>query len=456
MQSVDPQSVQAAALLKSSLPNDWPSVRLKFLLAAPITDGPHLTPEFTTEGFPFLSVDGIQNGELVFEECRYVSEENHHEFSKKAAPQRDDILLGKAASTGKIARVKVDTEFSIWSPLALIRADTRKVSSAFLEHCLKSTLLQSQIDDLCSSNTQKNIRMGDIPRLTLPLPSLDVQLSIANYLDRETARIDGLIAEKQHMLALLEEKRAALISRVVTRGLDHNAPLKPSGQEWLGDIPAHWEIWKLKYVVSKIGSGVTPRGGAESYQSEGIPLLRSQNIHFDGLRMDDVVFVDAEMHESMENSKVQDGDVLLNITGASIGRCFYIENMNGEVNVNQHVCIVRPSSQIQTKFLYFTLRSNIGQTQIDLSQSGSGREGLNFEALGNFSMPVPSVNEQIAITEYLEATGQRSHLLLSEVRNSIDRLKERRAALITAAVTGQIPLNEMQNLTKEPSCASIV
>ena len=197
----------------------------------------------------------------------------------------------------------------------------------------------------------------DLRSVRLPYPDVETQRLIAGYLDRETARIDALVAEKEKMLVLLEEKRAALISRAVTRGLDPIAPLKPSGLDWLGDIPAHWEVWKLKYVVEKIGSGITPRGGAESYQSEGVPLFRSQNIHFDGLRMDDIVYVDAETHESMSNSKVFEGDVLINITGASIGRCFYIESLQGEANVNQHVCIVRPAPKIETKFLYFAERS---------------------------------------------------------------------------------------------------
>lgn len=113
--------------------------------------------------------------------------------------------------------------------------------------------------------------------------------------------------------------------------------------------------------------------------------------------MDDIVYVDAETHEFMSNSKVFEGDVLINITGASISRCFYIENLQGEANVNQHVCIVRPAPKIETKFLYFSLRSDVGQQQIDLSQSGSGREGMNFESLGNFSIVIPPLSEQLEI-----------------------------------------------------------
>lgn len=208
--------------LKEILRDDIQAIRLKYVMASPITDGPHLTPEFTTHGFPFLSVDGIQDGELVFENCRFISEQDHFEFSKKAAPKCGDILLGKAASTGKIARVKTNKEFSIWSPLALIRPNSNLILSSFLEYSLKSLNLQVQIEDLCSFNTQKNISMGAIPNLVIPLPSLGEQKLIADYLDRETTEIDNLIAEKEKMLTLLEEKREALISHAVSSKENEN------------------------------------------------------------------------------------------------------------------------------------------------------------------------------------------------------------------------------------------
>ena len=134
------------------------------------------------------------------------------------------------------------------------------------------------------------------------LPSIPEQTAIANYLDRKTAEIDGLIANKERLIELYEEEKTAVINQAVTKGLDPNAPMKPSGIDWLGDIPEHWEVKKLKYLVSKIGSGVTPKGGASTYQPSGIPLLRSQNIHFDGLRLDDVAFISEEIHEGMSGS----------------------------------------------------------------------------------------------------------------------------------------------------------
>jgi type I restriction enzyme S subunit len=442
MRTVDPQSVQAAALLQIALPSDWASVRLKFLLSSPITDGPHLTPEFISEGFPFLSVDGIQNGELEFKGCRYISEEDHKEFSRKASPRRDDILLGKAASTGKIARVKVDTEFSIWSPLALIRADSKKISSSFLEYCLKSTLLQSQIDDFCSSNTQKNISMGDIPRLTLPLPSLDVQNSVASFLDRETARIVELIAEKERMLALLDEKRSALISRVVTRGLDPNAPLKPSGLEWLGEIPTHWEIQPIKYLA-EVGNGSTPSVENADYWDEGgFPWLNSSVVNVSPVTSASRYVTETALREC-HLPKIQPPAVLVGITGQ--GKTRGMAALLGvEATINQHLAFIKPrSQQIGTEYLCYLLGHAYAFLRSDSDAAGSTKGAITCEQLASMKIPVPPNDEQIAICTRIGKSLGVSRPLHSEITRSLDLLAERRSSLITAAVTGQIAMEAM-------------
>ena len=146
------------------IPEHWKLIKLNFLLKEKVSDGPHETPTFIDEGVPFLSVDGIQDGELTFEKCRYVSKKDHNLYSKKANVTKGSILMGKAASTGKIAQVKVNFPFSIWSPLALIKPN-EQISSSILEYYLKSHYSQIQIDWFCNINTQKNIGMGDIPKI---------------------------------------------------------------------------------------------------------------------------------------------------------------------------------------------------------------------------------------------------------------------------------------------------
>ena len=213
--------------------------------------------------------------------------------------------------------------------------------------------------------------------------------------------------------------------------------------EWLGEIPEHWKITNLRYIVKKIGSGVTPSGGASVYKLDGIPLLRSQNIHFDGLKLADVAYITEEIDESMSNSRVQSGDVLLNITGGSIGRCFYIDDNFGRGNVNQHVCIIRPIENcIKTKYLYFVLRSNLGQSQIDICQTGGNREGLNFEQIKTFILGLPSIEEQATIVHHIEAQTLKINTTIRQIEQEVVLLKEYRVALISEAVTGKIDVRD--------------
>lgn len=297
---------------------------------------------------------------------------------------------------------------------------------------------RNRIVALSSGGGQPNINQEKISSLKLATPRQNEQTTIAAFLDRKTAETDSIIAKKERLVELYEEEKAAVINHAVTKGLHPDAKMKDSGIEWLGEIPEHWEVKKLKHLVCKIGSGVTPKGGASVYQQSGIPLLRSQNIHFDGLRLDDVAYITDEIHNDMSGSKVLSGDVLLNITGASIGRCYFVDDKLGEANVNQHVCIIRPLKGFITKFIYFLLCSNIGQIQIDLEQTGGGREGLNFEALSSFVIPAVNEEEQTAIVQHIETKRSRIDAIISKFKRQIELLKEYRTALISEAVTGKI------------------
>ncbi len=282
-----------------------------------------------------------------------------------------------------------------------------------------------------------------LSQIPFALPSnIKEQIALAAFLDRKTAEIDGLIADKKLLLELYEEEKTAVINQAVTKGLDTNVSMKNSGIEWLGEIPEHWEVKRIKHIVLKAGSGVTPSGGANVYQLSGIPLLRSQNIYFDGLRLDDVAYITKETHDSMKNSKVLEGDVLLNITGGSIGRVYFVESWLGEANVNQHVCILRPNQKIESKYLYYVIRSNIGQEQIRREQTGSGREGLNFEALRNFTTPFISIEEQQTIVKHIENGCSRIDAQMTLTKKLIDLLTEYRTALISEVVTGKLKVIE--------------
>lgn len=160
---------------------------------------------------------------------------------------------------------------------------------------------------------------------------------------------------------------------------------------------------RIKDYTTKVGSGVTPRGGAETYLDEGIPLFRSQNVTNDGFLMDDIAFISEEVDESMKGTRVKPGDVLLNITGASIGRCYYTSEDFERGNVNQHVCIIRPKkNKVKPDYLHYCIISDKGQQQIDLTQTGANREGLAVEDIKGFMFDIPSLSVQQRIVDYLD------------------------------------------------------
>lgn len=225
------------------------------------------------------------------------------------------------------------------------------------------------------------------------------------------------------------------LKRIVPKRWKRYPRCKDSGVEWIGEIPEGWETVRLKHLTKKIGSGITPRGGAENYLVWGIPLIRSQNVQFEGLSLEGLAHISDEQNKKMINSKALPNDVLLNITGASIGRtCMVPQNME-QSNVNQHVCIIRPRRSSLSQFMWRFLSSEAGQIQVFEGEDGISREGLNFERIKNFVITLPPDDDRKRITAYLDSNLTAIVSLISKKQRLIELLKEKRAAIITQAVT---------------------
>lgn len=210
---------------------------------------------------------------------------------------------------------------------------------------------------------------------------------------------------------------------------------KKSGIQWVGQIPEHWDYFKLRNLTSKIGSGSTPRGGASVYTDSGVKFLRSQNIYNEGLKLTDVAHINEDTHQKMSNTHVLAGDILYNITGGSIGRCCIAPDSLGEANVNQHVSIIRANELIENVFLLYCLQSIYGQNQMKVLQSGSNREGLSASAFGNFSIFVPPLSEQRDIAAYLDDKTGKIDKATEAINKQIDDLRAYRQSLISETVT---------------------
>ena len=422
------------------IPTHWNRISLRHVLAENVSDGPHETPNFIDDGIPFLSVDGIQDGELVFENCRHISYEDHEKFSRKAKPRFGDVLMGKAASTGKIARVKVETEFNVWSPLAILRPDTSVCTSAFLEYFLKSNGAQYEIDSLCTNNTQKNISMADIPRLNISLPPLSEQAIICGFLDRETAKIDTLIAKQEQLIATLREDRTATITHAVTKGLDPNAGMNDSGDATVPASPAHWtQRTQLKRLAS-VQTGLTLGKTVNVADAVSVPYLRVANVQSTGVNLEEVKTVEVDRAE-LSNYLLRAGDVLMTEGGDidKLGRgCLWDGEISPCIHQN-HVFAVRCSRRLIGEFLVYLLDTSVARNYFFMTaKKTTNLASTNSTTLGRFSFALPSRVEQKQIVEFLNGRCRDIDNLVTKGSRIIQTLREYRSALITDAVTGKI------------------
>jgi type I restriction enzyme S subunit len=350
----------------------------------------------------------------------------------KVSPKDSFLLCVEGGSSGR-KMVYLDREVCFVNKLCSFKSVE---NTRFQYYFIQSSNFQDKFR-LSLSGLIGGVSISTLRDFELVLPSIQEQHQIVQFLDEKTVLIDKLISTKERKITLLKEQRTSLINQVVTKGLNPNVKMKDSGVEWIGEIPEHWKISKLGFYTTKIGSGSTPKGGSEIYPDSGIPFIRSQNVHFNGLRLSDVSFIDFDTHKSMKGSKVIKNDVLLNITGGSIGRCCIVE-VEGEMNVNQHVSIIRTTLELVNYFLNYILSSDLGQSQVLFNLTGGNREGLTIDGIRNFRITIPPMKEQLQMVQHLNFKTKEIYDLIQLEQKKIDLLKEYRQSLISEVVTGKI------------------
>ena len=276
-----------------------------------------------------------------------------------------------------------------------------------------------------------------------PLPPLAQQRAIADYLDRETARLDALVAAKERVLGLLAEKRRALITRAVTRGLDPRAPLRDSGIPWLGEIPAHWQILQLKFVTRSLHTG--PFGSqlhAEEYITGGVPVVNPSHLSSGRICADDRVSVDEATAERLVIHRLSPCDVVFARRG-ELGRCGVVEPSQagwlcgtGSLRARLRLDMVDPY------YIVLVFTGTRVSDVLTFESVGSTMDNLNTEILGSCQFGVPPLTEQRAIVAHITAETAKLDALHAATERTIAILRERRAALIAAAVTGRMIIHE--------------
>ncbi len=290
---------------------------------------------------------------------------------------------------------------------------------------------------------QQRVPENFVKDFRVALPPHSEQHVIGTFLDRETAKIDALVAKKERLIELLQEKRTALITRAVTRGLHPNAPMKDSGVEWLGEIPAHWTIVRLKHRATRVTSG--SRGWAAHYSDDGPLFLRIGNLAPGSidLSLHDVQRVSPPSGAEVLRTQVHAGDILLSIT-AMIGGVAVAPDDITVAFVNQHLALVRLQriGDIEPRWVAYCILSRVGQEQLLSMLYGGTKDGLGLEEIRELILLMPPLAEQKRTVILLDNRLRRIATLLAKVREGVDRLKEFRTALISAAVTGKIDVRE--------------
>lgn len=315
---------------------------------------------------------------------------------------------------------------------AVVRPLSKFLDPRFCKYALREKHFLWEIETRSTGVSYPAINASELADIRLCLPSIETQRLIADYLDRETARIDALVADKEKMLALLEEKRAALISRAVTRGLNPDAPLKPSGLDWLGDIPTHWEIRRCATLFQEIDERNCP----------GLPLLNVSLNTGVTLRVFSDSRIESVAADFASYKVARKGDLVFNKMRFWQGAAG-IAPEDGLTSPDYTVA--RFSNELNARFVEMLVRLPQFSNEVRRYSYGmvDDRLRLYWMEFRNLRIPIPPINEQQAIVAKIESESQGITELVSILRQSISLAKERRAALITAAVTGQIPIEEI-------------
>ena len=317
----------------------------------------------------------------------------------------------------------------------------------FLGHQFSAIGIRDQFHIAANGITRFGLGGDAIRRGLFPIAPIEEQQAIADFLDRETARIDALVARKERLIELLQEKRTALITHVVTRGLDPNVPMKHSGVEWLGKIPAHWDMTRLRHIVSHIEQGWSPNCENREAGVDEWGVLKAGCVNRGS-------FVESE-HKTLPSQlspipalEIKEGDLLMSRASGSrdlVGSVAIVPNCRPRLLLCDKVFRLHTQSIVgHREFIGYVMNSRTIRWQIESVLSGGSGLAANIsqDAVKDLMLAKPPKEERRRIAEYLEREATRMDALISRVRQAIEHLHEFRAALISAAVTGKIDVRE--------------
>ena len=318
---------------------------------------------------------------------------------------------------------------------------TAGVRPKFLQLLIdESAYVAQQIRVLGKGSIMHGLNSIIIKELVLTVPPVIEQDYLLSFLDLETAKIDALIAEQQRLIDLLKEKRQAVISNAVTKGLNPNAPMKDSGIKWLGEVPEHWEVKPIKYVIDKIESGTSVNSTDEPTDDYGVGVLKTSCVYSGAFNpLENKTVVEQEMGRVSCPLRVDTLIVSRMNTPELVGAAGLVTDAPNNLYLPDRLWQIS-FSNAQSAFVYYWTQSTVYRAFIKITCSGtsSSMQNLGQDQFRSFMLPMPNLEEQTIISTFLNCETAKLDTLTAEARRAIELLKERRTALITAPVTGKI------------------
>jgi len=395
---------------------DWEEKRLG-VLAEKISDGIHSTPIYDENGqYYFVNGNNLTDNRIeINESTKRVGEAEYLKYRTELSTQT--ILISINGTIGNLAFFNGE-KVILGKSACYINLKTNE-NKYFIFNLLKTSSITSYFEKELTGSTIKNLSLTSIKnaKAFFPIPAeqqkiADCLSSISDRITAETQKLDTLKAHKKGLMQQLFPAESETLPKL-------RFPEFHDAEEW--------EENPLGNKTIKVGSGITPNGGEKNYKRKGRPFIRSQNIGWGCLLLDDVAFIDDVTHSKFSATEINEGDVFLNITGASIGRSAVADYRVQGGNVNQHVCIIRTKKiELNSYYLNQYLLSQYGQRQIDSFQAGGNRQGLNFAQVRSFSLPLPLIKEQKKIADCLSSLDE----LIAAQAQAIDTLKTHKKGLM--------------------------
>ncbi len=434
------------------IPQDWNIKRVKYLalLKGRIGWQGLTSAEYIDEG-PFL-ITGVdfQNGGINWNNCVHISEERWAE-APEIHIQNGDLLITKDGTVGKIAIVSgLDGKASLNSGVLLIRTHP-DFDKRFLFWVLQSEEFWTWFRLKNAGNsTIIHLYQGDFAEFSYTFPDTIEQCAIADFLDTQCAKIDSVIADIEKQIETLQKYKKSLITETVTKGLDRSVPMKDSGVKWTAEIPADWEVSRVKYLIDDnhpypIGDGDHGMIKADDYLDEGIPYIRVLNLTWgDGMNLDNLVFISDKMNTMIKNSELRPNDILIAKTGATIGKTAIVPESLPISNTTSHVGKITLPNTHCAKYFFYVMTSDVVQKQIqDISAMQSTRPELGIEGMRDLVVVVPPLTTQERIAEYLDERCAKTDEILQAKKAQLDIMRKHKASIIYEYVTGKKRVTEV-------------